>query len=84
MLEFNPFYGDISSGASLFDWKRDRELIYNNKGITLFKNEFCYFIILCLLIILLLTLLDKAVIRIRANPSAGSYERKRPVVVDYI
>ena len=31
-IEFNPFYGDISSGASLYDWKRDSQLLYFNKG----------------------------------------------------
>eukprot|EP01126_Amoeba_proteus_P004969 TRINITY_DN11636_c1_g1_i3.p1 TRINITY_DN11636_c1_g1~~TRINITY_DN11636_c1_g1_i3.p1 ORF type:complete len:537 (+),score=45.18 TRINITY_DN11636_c1_g1_i3:93-1703(+) len=31
LIEFNPFYGDMSSGAALFDWKRDRELLYEER-----------------------------------------------------
>ena len=28
LIEFNPFYADVSSGASLFDWERDYTLMY--------------------------------------------------------
>ena len=29
LLEFNPFYADVSSGAGLFDWEQDLPLLYN-------------------------------------------------------
>ena len=29
LLEFNPFYADVSSGAGLFDWQQDLDILYN-------------------------------------------------------
>ena len=41
LLEFNPFYADVSSGASLFDWKRDFNILYfglnTNKSVLRIK-----------------------------------------------
>jgi len=31
LLEFNPFYADISSGSCLFEWKRDFKLLYEGR-----------------------------------------------------
>jgi len=30
LIEFNPFFGDLSSGSCLFEWQHDRDLLYNN------------------------------------------------------
>jgi len=32
IIELNPFGSEMSSGAGLFNWKTDRELLYGEKN----------------------------------------------------
>jgi hypothetical protein len=89
LLEFNPFYADGNSGASLFDWKRDFSIVYHGHTVvsTVTSTASCHNSTTTITATTTTTT-TKSVMRIRVPDPTRTYrgaaDRSKPRVVDIV